>query len=259
MKKVAIIGRGYVGKAIENLLKDFYEIVIHDPVQGFDNKDLMSSCELTVICVPTNQKEDGSCDTSIVEEVLGWVKTPLILIKSTVPPEFLEMVKRPGLCFSPEFIGEGKYFTPYWKYPHPTDMKYHDFMIVGGERKDCIKIIDFFLPVLGPSCRYMKTDLKTAALAKYMINCWGAMKVTFCNEWYEITKAQGVDYQELRELFLLDGRVERMHTAVFSNHRGYDGKCFPKDISALIRFSEDAGYNPRLIKQISASNEEFKR
>ena len=257
--KISILGHGVVGQAVERLLKPQYELVIYDPKYPDSKKDSVNSCELAIVCVPTNAKKDGSCDTSIVEEVLGWVKTPLVLIKSTVPPEFLERIKRPGLCFSPEVIGESTYFTPYWKYPHPTEMKYHDFMIIGGEREDCTKIIEFFLPVLGPSCRYMKTDLKTAALAKYMINSWGATKVTFCNEWYEIAKAQGVDYQELRELFLLDGRAERMHTFVHSENRGFGGKCFPKDVNALVRFSAAAGYEPELLKEVIDSNEKFKK
>lgn len=281
-KRGAIIGWGYVGKAVENLLMNHYDLVIYDPlfdskdgsrkmrdsinsyqyksVYTFD-KDKVNDCDFAIVCVPTPQRDDGLCDTEILEDTMEWLKTPLVLIKSTTPPKQLEQIinKRKGACFSPEYIGEGKYFVPYWRYPHPTDMRYHDFMIIGGEREDTQRFVDLFLPILGPSCRFFQTDVKTAALAKYMENCWGAMKVTFCNEWYRIADACGVDYRELRELFLLDGRTERMHTAVFPDKPGYSGKCYPKDVKAIIGFSNEAGYKPELVEEVDKSNNRFQR
>ena len=130
-------------------------------------------------------------------------------------------------------------------------------MIFGGASEDTQAVIEFVKPVMGADCRYWQTDATTAELVKYMENSWGAMKVTFCNEFYEIARAHGVDYNELRELFLLDGRTERMHTVVFEKKRGYGGKCFPKDVKAIIRSSEEHGYIPALLKEVDMTNDKF--
>jgi UDPglucose 6-dehydrogenase len=90
-----------------------------------------------------------------------------------------------------------------------------------------------------------------------MCNSWGAHKVTFANEWFEIANIFGVNYDELRELFVLDTRVEKIHTAVLKSKRGFGGKCFPKDVNAIVKATEKAGYSPELLKQVLKSNDEF--
>lgn len=266
-KKVAVIGGGYVGTAVANYFGDHFDITIVDPkYPNYDEqKQMADNCDLAVVCVPTPMGEDGKVDTSIVEEVVSWLQTPLILIKSTIPPgtvdKLMQICPTKEICFSPEFIGEGKYVVQWWKdknYPHPTDMKYHDFHIVGGERETARAILEFFKKVSGPECKYYVTDARTAELVKYMENSWGATKVTFCNEFAKIAEAVGVDYDELRELWLLDGRVERMHTAVFKDKRGFGGKCYPKDVNGIVQSSIKAGYEPKLLKAVLSVNEELK-
>lgn len=256
-KGIAIVGLGYVGSAYQKL---FPNAIVYDPAKGFKDKKAVNQCGLAIVCVPTPARADGSCDTSIVEQSIAWLRTPLILIKSTIPPGVTKKLKRKykkRICHSPEYIGEGKYYVAPWKYPHPTEVEHHSFMIIGGDPEDREEIIQIFLARLGPDKFYYQVDSTTSELIKYMENAWGATKVTFCNEFYEIAKKFKVDYNQLREGFLLDSRVERMHTAVFKNKRGFDGKCFPKDLSALTKFSEGAGYEPELIKQVVKSNEEF--
>jgi len=257
MAKIAIIGLGYVGNAYGKLFPD---AVIYDPKKGHKDKALVNNCYLSIVCVPTPQNRDGSCDTSIVEEVVSWIKTPLILIKSTVPPGTIASLKKKykkRICYSPEYIGEGGYYVPAWKYPHPVDIIQHDFLIIGGSTKDTEEVIDIFLPILGPDKIYYQVDEKTSELIKYMDNAWTATKLIFANEFYEIAARFGVDYNRLREGFLLDSRVERMHTSVFKDKRGFDGKCLPKDMKALVKFSRKAGYEPKFIEQIIKSNNEF--
>ena len=255
--KIAIVGLGYVGSAYQRL---FPEAIVYDPAKGFKDKKAVNQCSLAIVCVPTLATADGSCDISIVEEAVSWLKTPVILIKSTVPPGTTKRLKKKykkRLCHSPEYIGEGKYYIPPWKYPHPTDIEHHTFVIIGGDRRDRTEVIAAFLPRLGPDKIYFQTDATTSELIKYAENAWGATKVTFANELYSIAERLGVDYNELREGLLLDSRIERMHTAVFKDKRGFGGKCFPKDLSALVKFSEKAGYEPKLIKQVLASNADF--
>lgn len=47
-------------------------------------KDQVNKADLVLVCVPTQQKENGRCDTSLVEETVSWVESKLIIIKSTV-------------------------------------------------------------------------------------------------------------------------------------------------------------------------------
>lgn len=271
-KKVAIIGYGYLGKAFERFFKDHYETIWYDPfVQGSATKEEINECDLAVIAVPTNPKEDGSCDTSIVEESVSWLKTPLILIKSAVSPltthrlhtQKISSVSKGdgfiGICVSPEYMGESTYFTPYWKYPHPTDGKMHDFFVIGGEEPAATMITDYVLKVVGPDAKIIKMTSTEAEIVKYMENSWGATKVTFSNEFYEICKAFGADYQKVREGFLADSRVERMHTMVLPDKRGFGGKCFPKDVLAITRAVEKAPfpYEAKLLKQVLRSNADF--
>jgi UDPglucose 6-dehydrogenase len=271
-----------VGKAMAKYFQDHYTIVVVDPLGsffrtpdgGFISMDVKAGqqqaneCDLAVVCVPTPMQEDGSVDTSIVEEVFGWLTVSLILIKSTIPPGTCEKLteKHPekDIVFSPEYIGEGRYYVPTYKgYPHPTDMKQHEFFIFGGNGHmpggATGRVIDFFMPVSGPDAKYMQTNWRTAELVKYMENSWGATKVTFFNEFFEIAHTYGVDYKELRELFLLDGRTERMHTAVFEDRRGFDGKCYPKDVNGIVQASSRAGYVPRLLEEVLASNDRFRQ
>jgi len=264
-KKVAVIGYGYVGKGVYNFFKDNFETIYFDPnVSGSAAKEEINKCDLGVICVPTPMGDDGACDLSIIEEALGWLATPLILIKSTIPPTTTKnLVEKTGkkICFSPEYMGEGggvKYHIPFWKYPHPENMKFHNFQIIGGDKKTASAILDFFVSVMGPDARFHIVDSTTAELVKYMENAFIATKVLFCNEFFSVAEAFGVEYKELRELWLLDTRMGRMFSAVYPDRRGFAGKCLPKDINAIVKASEKAGYDPKFIKSVLENNERIR-
>lgn len=272
--KIAIIGYGYVGKAIGEFFKDKFYLEVYDPnVSSFKDrfgdscitatKEQVNVCDLAIICVPTPMLESGKVDTSIVEETMKWLKTPLIMIKSTVPPGTTcrlanEYDMKDRLVFSPELIGEGGYPLPVWeRMPHPTDMKQHHYFTFGGSKEAVKKVIPFFTKVRGPFCEYRITDSTTAELSKYMENVWIATKVTFCNEMYDIAENIGVDYNELRELWLADGRVGKSHTIVYPDKRGFTGKCIPKDTNGLVEFSKSKGYYPVFLATVLAANKKF--
>ncbi len=223
-------------------------------------QERVNNCDLVVVCVPTLQKKDGSADTSIVDSTIAWLETPRILIKSTVPPGTTKRLAKEwgkSIAFSPEYMGEGGYFTPFWKYPDPKEMKMHSFQIFGGPRGLTKDLVDIFIRKMGPHVDFYQTDSTSAEVVKYMENSWGAMKVIFGNEWYDICEAHGVDYREVREMWAADSRVEKMHTAVFPHSRGYGGKCFPKDIEAIVKATNDKGYKPKIMEMVIERNKEF--
>lgn len=275
--RVGIVGYGVVGRAVHRLFKDDVS-AIYDPIFNNDvgfvqmehmNSDLILSKEgfvdldMVVISVPTNEAEDWSADTSLVESSLEWVSKynpNVILIKSTVPPKKLVDLqgKYDNIVFSPEFAGESKYFTPEWKYPHPQKMESHTWQVFGGFPKYTSLCVDIFKRRMGVDTEFWQTNIETASLAKYLENSFFAMKVTFVNEWYDIAQTFGVDWNELRELWLLDPRINRNHTLVFPRDRGYGGKCFPKDTRAIMRACVDEGYEPRLMKAMDEVNQEMR-
>ena len=253
-KKVAIIGLGHVGKAMQRIFPDA-EVYDKFTPQYAHDIERVNSCDLGIICVPTPERPDGSCDISFVDEVVSNLETRLILIKSTVPPGTTERLKdkyQKRIVVSPEYFGESSYWLPETFTPLGWP-----FLIVGGERRDTSEVIQFFTPKLGPHKVYRQTDCTTAELTKYMENAWLACQVTFANEFGQIAKAAGVDYSELRELWALDPRVSNWHTLVFDGHPGFDGKCLPKDLKAIIASARDAGYHPKYLQAIWDSNLRF--
>lgn len=261
IKKIGIVGYGVVGKGMEDLLSTNFEGCKYDPFleTGVGSKEMINKCDLAIVCVPTPMKEDGSCDISIVEEVVSWLEAPIILIKSTIPPgttKYLREKYNKKVNFSPEYMGESSYFTPYWKYPDPERANTHTFVIVGGE--EASEILNIFMKVMSVDTKYIACDSTEAELVKYAENTFFATKVTFCNEFYSIAKTFGADWKKIREMWLLDSRINPNHTLVFEDARGFSGKCFPKDLSAIIKSSELAGYEPKLLKAVELVNKEIR-
>ena len=112
--------------------------------------------------------------------------------------------------------------------------------------------------MLGPSKIYFQCAAREAEVIKYMENTYFATKVTFVNEFCEICRVFGADWHTVREGWLLDPRVEPMHTAVFPADRGYAGKCLPKDTDAIIHAAPQAGYRPQLLAEVVRSNARFR-
>src|SRR5512145_2963903 len=109
MKRVAIVGYGHVGKALHKIFPD---AVIYDRhLENYqDSRDEVNKCDMAIVSVPTPEDEvNNKLDCSIVEEVVEWLQTPLILLKSTVSVGFTDAMcekyhKR--ICMSPEYYGE---------------------------------------------------------------------------------------------------------------------------------------------------------
>jgi len=258
MSKIGIIGYGYVGKALHRFFENHYEVRIFDPnIENTNTKEEINQTDIVFISVPTPRGEKGECDISIVEETMSWLDVDLIVIKSTVEigtTDYLIEKYNKNIVFSPEYIGESTYWSPY---DFHTDMKETPFFIFGGEKSICNRVIDIFLPVTGPCKRYITSDSKTAEMAKYMENSFYATKITFCNEMYDICDSLGIHWNEARELWLADPRINPMHTAVFKEKRGFSGKCLPKDTSALNHIAKNNDLPSILLSSVLNANQKF--
>lgn len=265
-KKIAIVGYGYVGKAMYKLFKDHYDVVVYDPYLkdscsvypdvNFVNQDITNSCDLAVICVPTPRREDGTCDISIVESVMKWLQVDLILLKSTVEigtTDCLCEAFEKNIVFSPEYCGESSYWSPY---KFDNDIRETPFFIFGGNPVHTSAMVNYFLPITGPTKKYIQCWSEEAEMAKYMENSFYATKIAFCYEMFEICKNANLDWNRVRELWLQDPRINPMHTAVFAeNDRPFGGKCLPKDTSALVEFAKKMHYEPELLKEVLKTND----
>lgn len=257
--KICIVGYGYVGKSIYNLLELFeHDIYIHDPRLGYNYQGIIK-CDLTFICVPTESKENGDCDTSIVEETVKWVTTDLIVIKSTVPPgttEYLRKKYNKKIVFSPEFVGETKYGDSALNYGKSLLQQSH--YIFGGLPEHTTKVVDIYKEMCGPDKEYIQTDSTTAELTKYSINSFFFTKLIFFYEYHEYCKEIGVDTNTVRELVIQDPRINKWHTAVFnSNINPVGGKCLPKDTIGFINDCKRKGYSPKLLEKAFELNKKL--
>jgi len=243
--KVGLIGYGVVGKAQEAFFGK-ENCIIHDPEQGFKNRDLINKeCDIAFVCVPTPMDVDGSCDISIVQEAVEWLNTPLIVIRSTVKPGttgFLSFTYKKHLIFEPEYLGETQ-LHPY------LNLKERKFVILGGARGDTVKVVEILQKFMHPNTKFFQTTSLTAEMCKYMENSFLALKVIFCNEWANLCKFAGVDYNELRELWTADERIGRSHTFVYPDKPGFGGKCLPKDLNAIVTFAKLAGMPLEIIEK----------
>ena len=264
MKKIGIIGHGYVGKAMSALFAPAFDVGVYD-IASQPDRSVLSQADLIVICVPTPGLSDGRCDLSMVMDAVDVAiaanPEALVCLKSAVPPGTTDALNaaHPGERFhvSPEYLGEGKNFVPPWDYPDPRDASAHDFIIVGGPRAG--EVLDYFQRVMATTARYVACRALEAELTKRIENAFLATKVTFVNEMAKIAASYGLDWHVVRELWLLDSRVGRSHTAVFRNAPGFGGKCLPKDLAAFISEAETTGWEPTLLKAVRDTNEVIRR
>lgn len=249
---VGIVGYGAVGRGVRSL---FPNAAIYDPAKGFDGRDGVNASRIAFVCVPTPSAPDGSCDTSVVEETVGWLESDFIVVRSTVPPGTcgrLAAATGKNVVFQPEY-GPGE--TP----DHPyADVRSIGWIILGGPREWTVPVADLYKTVCNSTLEIRQTDWKTAELAKYMENAFLAAKVAFCNEFFDVAGAIGVDYNELRELWLMDPRMGRSHTWVYPDDRGFGGNCLPKDLDALAAFAREAGSPMQLMEAVADYNRELR-
>lgn len=271
--KVAIIGYGKVGKAYHKVFPDAViydepqQLVIDpavpkDQIWSFDSqsaKQVINDCDIALVCVPTDLK-DGKLDVSIVEEVVKWLETPLILIKSALWPGTVDrLVKETGkkIAVSIEYVGEGTYKTHYWKYPHQNDPRLHQMIVVGGEDKVAEACAEVLWDKMSPDIQITLTTALEAEIGKLIENFYGALKVTFINCFKTLADKNDSNFVRMQQAWQSDPRVDSMHLRTTSFKRGWKSKCWDKDVMALFTFAKETGAfdMASLVEEVMALNE----
>ena len=229
MKRTLIVGVGNIGS---RLYKEYSAIRPdrYDPYKGIDEKN--GHYDLAFICVDTPMLSDGRCDLRQVETAIRETEADTIVLRSTVPPGTTDdLIQRTGqkIVFSPEFYGTTQH----------CDEKTFDFnfTILGGNKQACDSVVQVLQEVYDARHRFSITDAKTAELAKYMENTFLAAKVSLCIQFWEIAQRYGINYAEMRELWLQDERFNRSHSFVYADHPFWTSHCFDKDLTALTKFT----------------------
>lgn len=260
MKSIGIIGLGFVGKAVYHGMKHAFEIYGYDKANGIfsykgdhngDTYTTEDGVEFVVkyadgpvfICVPTPMNADGTCNTSIVEDVVDQIsyaagtlgkEGQVVAIKSTVVPgttlRLNHSYENIHVVFNPEFLTERN---------SVEDFKNQDRIIIGGPHEGT-RIMKQLYGTAFPGVPVTKTSSTIAEMVKYMTNCFLAAKVSFANEIKQLCDKLDVDYDKVVEYATKDKRLGHSHWAVPGpdGKKGFSGSCFPKDLNALMALAE---------------------
>ncbi|MCI6524927.1 MAG: hypothetical protein SPI51_01565 [Candidatus Enterosoma sp.] len=248
--KIGIVGLGHVGTAMHNLFKD---AVIYDKYKNIGSMNEINKCDAAFVCVPTPMKDDGSCDTTAVDEVLNWCESKVIILRSTVRVGYTrEMTEKlhKKIVFQPEYYGE--------TVAHPfADLSDRTWLSFGGTQEAIDLAIDAYKTVINSNVRIYQAPSDEVELAKYMENAFLATKVIFINEMYDICEKLGLNYNQVREIWIADSRIGTSHTFIYKDKRGYDGSCLPKDISELHTLEKENGLDDTLINAVIEKNKKY--
>ncbi|MBL56993.1 MAG: UDP-glucose 6-dehydrogenase [Flavobacteriales bacterium] len=217
----------------------------------------VQEADIIFLALPTPPGEDGSADLSYVlgvaEELGTLMKTYKVIVdKSTVPVGTAEKVtaainKNAQVAFdvvsNPEFLREGFAVEDFLK---------PDRVVIGTSSEKAKKMMEeLYKPFVRQGNPIYFMDERSAELTKYAANSFLATKISFMNEIANICE-------------LLEANVDKVRIGIGSDNRigkrflfpgiGYGGSCFPKDVKALIKSSNEANYDFKILKAVEEVN-----
>ena len=224
-------------------------------------KDGVTKSTIIFIAVGTPQKLTGEADLASVENVARSIAQHLrayrlIVEKSTVPVQtgrqiqqtiktYLKRKVRFDVASNPEFLREGTAIEDFMK---------PDRVVLGVNSKRARDLLHtLYRPLNAP---LVFTDINSAELIKHASNSYLSMKISFINAVAQVCERSGADVEQVAEGIGLDPRIGR---SFLNAGIGFGGFCFPKDLDAFIKISEQVGYDFELLKAVRNINEEQKR
>jgi len=264
MKKIGIVGRGFVGSAVEfgfspNTGCDAQvKVFDKNPSRSIHTlEETVNESDFIFVSVPTPSNEDGSMHLGILESALEEIqsvnkrKGNIILIRSTIIPgtttKLAKKFTKLNLVFNPEFLTERS---------ARFDFINQSRIILGGRKRNTARVAELFRWRFGDSTTIIESNFETAEMIKYMNNCFFATKVSFLNEMKLIADKSNVDWDMAVEGFIKDGRIGHSHINVPGpdGRMGFGGSCFPKDVQAMIHFAIQQGIQPSTLVGVWTTN-----
>jgi nucleotide sugar dehydrogenase len=254
--KIGIIGLGMVGEPIRRWFEEEQgyvrgvDLFLYDTDHIKKCTDDINCASIIFVAVPTpSNPKDGSCNTSIVEDVITnkIADGKIVVIKSTILPgtTYKIQMKNPHkiIIFNPEFLTEGQswadYIHPVRQIVSHTDKSREYTMMV----KNLLPEAVWSVPSATDYDPLLELNTTEAEIVKYASNIFGAIKVTFANIMFDmcqfVSRAIGVkvDWEKIRSALAADPRIGPAWLDVqHGKYRGFGGYCFPKDFMAMIFF-----------------------
>tara|TARA_R110002051_G_scaffold225498_1_gene288427 strand:- start:495 stop:1292 length:798 start_codon:yes stop_codon:yes gene_type:complete len=253
--RVGVIGLGVVGSAVYNGFKKLGHVVLgHDIKLNTSLEDLQNT-DLCFICVPTPSREDGSCDISIVEQVVVDLISKnyegVICIKSTVTPGTTKKLQDKhsykNICFVPEFLKE--------RSAEDDFINKHDLCVIGTSS---LPIYELVRDCHGHYPKKFKMLFETEAeLCKYFNNTYNATLVTFANSFYEVCKKLDCDYSKIKNAMISRNHINDVYIDCNESLRGFGGMCLPKDTKALNNLIHELKLNIDFFGKILEENNKY--
>ncbi len=217
------------------------------------------SSRVILIAVGTPPGEDGSADLKHVLAVARAVgqhmnEPKIVVTKSTVPVGTAEKVRAAiqaettipfSVCSNPEFLKEGAAIDDFMK---------PDRVVIGVDNAEAKEVMaELYSPFTRQGGnRVLFMDIASAEVTKYAANAMLATRISFMNQMALFCELVGADVNNVR---LGIGSDQRIGRAFLYPGPGYGGSCFPKDVKALIRTSEDLGLSLDVLKAVEHVNE----
>lgn len=220
----------------------------------------LAQANFVFIAVGTPSAAGGEADLSAVFTVVDSLAERIdpavtVVVKSTVPvgtcrriqSRFRELLgdRAPEVAMNPEFLREGIAIR---------DALEPERIVIGGGAPDArMKLRKLYGPFIGDDTVFYETSLESAEMIKYASNAMLATRISFINEIANVCELTGADVDEVATGMGLDSRIgpKFLKAGV-----GYGGSCFPKDVSALVQLAESLRYDPRILKAVTAVNQD---
>ena len=231
-----------------------------------DLASVLNDQEIVFSAVGTPPDEDGSADLKYVLQVAKTIGENLnrylvVVTKSTVPVGTARKVRETiqaeldkrgvdiefDVASNPEFLKEGNAIK---------DFMSPDRVVVGVESKKAKKTLTkLYKPFLLNNFRVIFMDIPSAEMTKYAANSMLATRISFMNDIANLCELVGADVNMVRQGIGTDTRIGRKFLYAGC---GYGGSCFPKDVKALIKTADKAGYSMGVLKAVEEVNERQK-
>ena len=226
-----------------------------------DVPSAIRDAEVIFIAVGTPPDEDGSADLKHVLAVADSIgkhaaRDVVVVTKSTVPVGTAEKVAaaiRPHakvsfhMCSNPEFLKEGAAVDDFMK---------PDRVVVGVETEFAReRMAELYAPFVRTGKPIIFMDIPSAEMTKYAANAMLATRISFMNEIANLCEKVGANVDLVRKGIGSDSRIG---PAFLFPGPGYGGSCFPKDVKALMRTSEERGAPMGVLMAVDAANEKQK-
>ena len=248
------------------------ELVLRNTREGrlhftTDLSQCIDDVEIVFSAVGTPPDEDGSADLQYVLSVARTFgrhikKYTILVTKSTVPVGTARKVKKVieeelekrgenipfDVASNPEFLKEEAAIK---------DFMSPDRVVVGVESEQAReKMSRLYRPFLLNNFRVIFTDIPSAEMIKYAANSMLATRISFMNDIANLCELVGADVNMVRKGIGSDSRIG---SKFLYPGCGYGGSCFPKDVKALIRTAEKAGYTMKVLHAVEEVNEAQKQ